>query len=86
MTLKRGFQRTPPGGYPTGSRASSSKSQQAAYDRGLKAYSREDYPAARDAWEEAVHMDPGSPLGAQSAEHLRKVETILDNLREIQRK
>lgn len=60
------------------------KAQQQAYDRGLKLFSRENYQAAQKAWKQAVRMNPKSAVGKKSSQNLRKVEQILQSLREIE--
>lgn len=62
----------------------SAASQQKAYDRGVAAFSEERYEDARKAWQEAVRMSPGTPVGRKAQENLAKVDTILRNLRALE--
>lgn len=63
--------------------AAEAKAQQQAYDRGLAAFGKEDYVSARKAFAEAVRLGPATPLGRRAKENLQKVESILKNLREL---
>ena len=60
------------------------KAQERAYNRGLRLFSQEKYQEAQAAWKQAVKQGPATPLGKKSKENLRKVEKILESLREIE--
>lgn len=75
----------PPPSAPKSQPKVDARAQQAAYDRGLKLFSEEKYPEARDAWREAVRSGPKTALGQKSKENLQKVEKILENLERIQK-
>ncbi|MBI5883237.1 MAG: hypothetical protein HZB91_09040 [Elusimicrobia bacterium] len=59
------------------------KAQEAAYEEGMRLFSDEKYAEAKAAWKKSLQMDPDSQIGRKSRENLRKVETILDSLRDI---
>lgn len=61
-------------------------SQQKAYERGLKSFGEERYAEAQAAWEEAVRLGPGTPIGRKSQEHLKKVAGMLETLQELDAK
>ena len=64
--------------------ASSPAAQKEAYDRGLKLYTQEKYKEARKAWQEAVKLGPGTPLGKKSQEYLQNVEKTIQTLEGLQ--
>lgn len=59
------------------------KAQKDAYDEGMRLFSEEKYTEARASWKKSLQMGPESPIGRKSRENLRKVETILESLRDI---
>jgi len=63
-----------------------SQAQQKAYDRGVSHFSEEGYPEAKKAWQEAVRLGPGTPVGRKAQENLTKVGAILKSLQEIEGK
>lgn len=57
--------------------------QKKAYDEGMRHFSEERYQEARASWRKALQMDPDSATGRKCREHLRKVDTILESLKDI---
>jgi len=62
------------------------KAQKRYYDQGLQYYSAEDYPNAKEAFEEVVALGPNTALGIKAQENLKKIETILKTLDELESK
>ncbi|HXY61817.1 MAG TPA: hypothetical protein VEJ22_02680 [Nitrospirota bacterium] len=62
------------------------KAQKHYYDQGLQYYSAEDYPSAKEAFEEVVALGPNTALGLKAQENLKKIETILKTLDELESK
>jgi outer membrane protein assembly factor BamD (BamD/ComL family) len=67
-------------------KAVDAKAQKRAYDQGLQYYSAEDYPNAKEAFEEVVDLGPNTPLGLKAQENLKKIEKILKTLDELESK
>ena len=62
------------------------KAQKRYYDQGLQYYSAEDYPNAKEAFEEVVDLGPNTALGVKAQENLKKIEKILKTLDELESK
>ena len=62
------------------------KAQQVYYDLGLQHYSREDYGAAQEAFQQVIDLGPNTPLGMKAQENLRKIHRILKTVEEIESK
>jgi hypothetical protein len=60
------------------------KAQKRYYDEGLQYYSAEHYLKAKEAFEEVVDLGPHTALGIKAQENLRKIETILKTLNELE--
>jgi TolA-binding protein len=62
------------------------KAQKRYYDQGLQYYSAEDYSNAKEAFKEVVDLGPNTALGTKAQENLKKIETILKTLDELESK
>lgn len=75
---------------PTGGRPQTktidSKAQQHFYDLGLQHYSKENYGAAREAFQEVIELGPNTALGGKAQENIRKIDRILKTVEEIESK
>lgn len=62
------------------------KAQQLQYDKGVQAYSKENYEEARDAFQRAIDFGPKTDVGLKAHENLTKVMQVLKTLEEIKAK
>jgi TolA-binding protein len=62
------------------------KTQRQQYDRGLQAYSQENYEEARAAFQRVIELGPDTALGLKAQENIRKIQKILKTLEEIESK
>jgi TolA-binding protein len=60
--------------------------QKRYYNQGLQYYSAEDYTHAKEAFKEVVGLGPHTALGLKAMENLKKIETILKTLDELESK
>ncbi|HBL19224.1 MAG: hypothetical protein A2X36_03100 [Elusimicrobia bacterium GWA2_69_24] len=59
------------------------QAQEKAYQLGLRLFQEERYDGAKKAWQDAVRLGPDTALGKQAQANLKKVERMLDSLKEI---
>lgn len=62
------------------------KAQQLNYDRGVQAYSKEDYEEARAAFQRVIDLGPKTELASKAKENLKKVMQVLKTVDEIKSK
>jgi TolA-binding protein len=62
------------------------KAQKLQYDKGVQAYSKENYEEARDAFQHAIDFGSKTELGLKAYENLMKVMQVLKTLEEIKAK
>lgn len=62
------------------------KAQQLQYDKGVQAYSKENYEEAKDAFQRAIDFGPKTEVGLKAHENLMKVLQVLKTLEEIKAK
>jgi outer membrane protein assembly factor BamD (BamD/ComL family) len=62
------------------------KSQQHYYDIGLQQYSKENYRAAKEAFQQSIDFGPNTSLAGKAQENIRKIDRILQTLEEIESK
>ena len=62
------------------------KTQQQQYDRGLQAYSQENFEEAKAAFQRVIELGPNTALGLKAQENIRKIQKILKTLEEIESK
>jgi TolA-binding protein len=74
---------TRPQSKPTEAKA---KIQQQQYDRGLQAYSQENFEDAKAAFQRVIELGPNTALGLKAQENIRKIQKILKTLEEIKSK
>jgi TolA-binding protein len=60
--------------------------QQKAYQMGVSLYGEEKYAEAKTAWQEAVRLGPDTDLGRKSQADLQKVSSMLETLKELDKK
>ncbi len=59
------------------------KAQETIYNQGVRAYSMEDYEAAKTAFQRVIDMGPDSEWGLKAGDNLKKVSQVLRTLAEI---
>ena len=68
------------------SQAVDTKAQQLHYDKGIQAYSNENFEEAKVEFQRVVDLGAGSALGLKAQENLKKVNQILRSVEEIKSK
>ncbi|HUI46171.1 MAG TPA: hypothetical protein VL122_09360 [Nitrospirota bacterium] len=78
----------PPAAYPkpVARPVVDAKAQQLFYDKGLRLYSEENYDGARSAFQQVVELGADTALGLKAEENIRKIDQILETLKEIESK
>lgn len=59
------------------------KAQESIYNQGVRAYSMEDYEAAKTAFQRVIDLGADSEWGLKASDNLKKVSQVLKTLAEI---
>ena len=62
------------------------QAQQLHYDRGIRAYSNENFEEAKAAFQRVISLGPKTELGLKARENLNKVIQVLKTVEEIKSK
>lgn len=62
------------------------KAQQLHYDRGIQAYSKENFEEAKTQFQSVIDLGPNSSLGLKAQENLKKVTQVIKSVEEIKSK
>lgn len=62
------------------------KAQQLHYDRGIQAYSNENFEEAKAEFQSVISLGSNSVLGLKAQENLKKVKQVLKTVEEIKSK
>lgn len=71
---------------PVSRPAADPEAQKRAYGRAMKLFTEESYSEAKQAFTEVVRLGPDTELGQKARANLKKVEQMLQSLREIESK